>query len=283
MISDKAFERFPIINKFKNECIIILLCMVLGMFPFLSFAKQHSSGGSETVEYKTVEYIVFGILTLCFCGFLRSFLNQSKDEYSLYVETYKRTGNEFSASAYFWYRLDYLFSYSKSFKIYILATATIALITFGGLLWVIITNHSFAESVWVAWTYVADPGTHADNTGWLTRLVSFGLTLGGMVIFAMVIGIISEEIASFVENLKQGKCNVVESGHTLIIGQGDKLLPTIEQIAKANQSEGGGLIVVLTTLPKQEVEEFILRSQVNLYGTSKYKYIYIYKCVCVLY
>ena len=81
----------------------------------------------------------------------------------------------------------------------------------------------------------------------------------------MVIGIISEEISRFVENLKHGKSDVVESLHTLIIGQGDKLMPTIEQIALANLSEGGGLIVVLTTLPKQELEDLV--SCVNLRGT----------------
>ena len=32
-------------------------------------------------------------------------------------------------------------------------------------------------------------------------------------------------------------------------------MPTIQQIAIANESEGGGLVVVLTTLPKHELEE----------------------------
>ena len=33
------------------------------------------------------------------------------------------------------------------------------------------------SSVWEAWTYVADPGTHADAEGYLSRLVAVGITL----------------------------------------------------------------------------------------------------------
>jgi hypothetical protein len=59
-------------------------------------------------------------------------------------------------------------------------------------------------------TSYRDPGTHADcPETFLVRLISFTITLGGMLIFALMIGIISEYIAekgellnySFVSNL----------------------------------------------------------------------------------
>jgi hypothetical protein len=59
-----------------------------------------------------------------------------------------------------------------------------------------------------------------------------------MIIFALVIGVVSGEVGDAVDNLRKGRSRVVESGHTLIIGQGDKLLPTIRQICLANESEG---------------------------------------------
>jgi ABC-type xylose transport system permease subunit len=39
---------------------------------------------------------------------------------------------------------------------------------------------------------VADPGTHADSEGAYVRVVAFLVTMGGMLVFALMIGIISE-------------------------------------------------------------------------------------------
>ena len=75
-----------------------------------------------------------------------------------------------------------------------------------------------------------------------------------MIIFALVIGVVSTEVSDFVENLRKGKSRVVESGHTLILGQGDKLIPTLRQLCLANESEGGGLIAILTSAPKEDLE-----------------------------
>ena len=130
------------------------------------------------------------------------------------------------------------------------------------------TFKSPTECLWTAWTYIADPGTHADSSTGLLRLVSLGLTLGGMVIFALVIGIVSDDVGSFVDNLRKGKSRVVESGHTLIIGQGDKLIPLIRQLCLANESEGGNPIVVLTTSKKSELEELIATAAIKYHGSD---------------
>jgi hypothetical protein len=38
----------------------------------------------------------------------------------------------------------------------------------------------------MSWCFVADPGTHADQNGTGGRLVAFAITIGGMLIFALV-------------------------------------------------------------------------------------------------
>lgn len=143
-----------------------------------------------------------------------------KKEMELFYKTkLSNKDNEFNGMEYFFYRLDYLYSHDDKFKPYALLTITMFLIIIGGLLWWMTTGDPLSESFWSAWTFVADPGTHADNIGLLPRLVSFVMTLGGMVIFAMVIGMITEDIGSFVDNLRRGKSRVIVSNHTLILGQ----------------------------------------------------------------
>jgi hypothetical protein len=125
-----------------------------------------------------------------------------------------------------------------------------------------------------AWTYVSDPGTHADTEGTLVRLVAFLITIGGMLVFALMIGIISESIGESVDELKKGKSRVLETGHTLILGWNDKALAIIQEISLANQSEGGGSIVALTEFDKEEMEHILQNAidsrenPLTLYGTE---------------
>eukprot|EP00957_Ditylum_brightwellii_P060566 4598792-Ditylum_brightwellii.AAC.1 len=76
------------------------------------------------------------------------------------------------------------------------------------------TNKDFifdSDSTWIAWTYVADPGMHADTEGTAVRFVSFHTTIGDMLVFALMFGTISDEISGRVDDLKEGKSQFIES------------------------------------------------------------------------
>jgi hypothetical protein len=55
--------------------------------------------------------------------------------------------------------------------------------------------------------------------------------------------------------MNKGLSKVMESGHSLLLGWSDKTIPTIIELANANESEGGGVIVVLAEMDKQAMEE----------------------------
>lgn len=108
------------------------------------------------------------------------------------------------------YRLDFYFSTSKWAKPVLLLSATFVLILVGAMFLCICSGQDITSSMWMSWTYVADPGTHADTEGMLVRLVSFTITIGGMLVFALMIGIISESIGEKVDELKKGRSRVIE-------------------------------------------------------------------------
>ena len=91
----------------------------------------------------------------------------------------------------------------------------------------------------------------------MPRVVGLVLVLSGMLFFALLVGLIGESIEAKIEGLKEGKGRVIEAGHTLVLGWSDKLLPFVKQIAKANESEGGGVIVVLANKSKEEMDKLI--------------------------
>lgn len=183
-------------------------------------------------------------------------------------KTKERTGPDFIYYEYFLYRVDYHFSRNPKMQGLSIGVVAMLIILIGGFSWSTGTGESMFESMWIAWTFIADPGTHAGYDGTLKRIISLSLTLGGMCIFAVVIGTISDSISTAVDNLRKGKSRVIESHHTLIIGQGDKLIPTIHQIALANASCAGGIIVVLTVSDKEELEHIIRDANLNMHGTE---------------
>ncbi len=107
--------------------------------------------------------------------------------------------------------------------------------------------------MWEAWRFVTDGGDY--DEGIVARLVGLVLVLSGMLFFALLIGLIGESIQTKLEGLKHGRNRVVESNHTLVLGWSEHVLSLCQEIAKANESEGGGVVVVLADdLSKEDMD-----------------------------
>lgn len=122
------------------------------------------------------------------------------------------------------YTVDVCFSIYPYAKLLALLFATIFLIAFGGLAMYAVSDGSLAEAVWLSWTFVADSGNHADRVGTGPRIVSVSVSAGGMLIFAMMLGLVSDAISEKVDSLRKGKSEVIESNHILVLGWSDKLV-----------------------------------------------------------
>ena len=77
----------------------------------------------------------------------------------------------------------------------------------------------------------------------------------------------AEAIGDKIEGLKRGRTEVLEAGHTLILGWSDKMLNMIDQLCLANQSAGGKAIVILAERDKQDMEFDIHKQIHNLRGS----------------
>ncbi|KAJ0561316.1 putative CASTOR/POLLUX/SYM8 ion channel domain, NAD(P)-binding domain superfamily [Helianthus annuus] len=166
------------------------------------------------------------------------------------------------------YMVDVCFSIYPYAKLLALLFATIFLIAFGGLALYAVSDGSLAESLWLSWSFVADSGNHADRVGTGPRIVSVSISSGGMLIFAMMLGLVSDAISEKVDSLRKGKSEVIESNHILILGWSDKLGSLLKQLAIANKSIGGGVVVVLAERDKEEMEMDIAKLEFSFMGTS---------------
>lgn len=166
------------------------------------------------------------------------------------------------------YTVDVCFSLYSCAKLLALLFSTIFLIGFGGLALYAVSDGSLAEALWRAWTFVADSGNHADTVGLGPRIVSVSITSGGMLIFAMMLGLVSDAISEKVDSLRKGRSEVIEKNHILILGWSDKLGSLLKQLAIANKSVGGGVVVVLAERDKEEMEMDITKLEFDFMGTS---------------
>ena len=122
------------------------------------------------------------------------------------------------------YRVDVFLSVHPYAKPLALLVATLLLICLGGLALYGVTDGSLAECLWLSWTYIADSGNHAGSEGIGWKLVSVSISYGGMLIFAMMLGLVSDAISEKLDSLRKGRSEVVEQNHTLILGWSHKLV-----------------------------------------------------------
>jgi voltage-gated potassium channel Kch len=157
-----------------------------------------------------------------------------------------------------------------------LATAALVLVV-SGLVWLFTLFGQYpndnpdlspAEILWGNLMRSLDSGAMGGDTGWGFRILMLVLTLGGLIIVASLIGIVSGGFDAKVEDLRKGRSRVLETDHTLILGFSSKVFPIVAELCVANQSRRRSAIVILAPRDKVEMEDE-LRALVGRTGTTK--------------
>ncbi|KAL2507215.1 putative ion channel POLLUX [Forsythia ovata] len=225
-----------------------------------------SSHDADKIPNKNFKIAALAIsITLLFLPFLFF-------KYVDYVSNSRRlldnNAEEVSLNKQLAYRVDVFLSVNPYAKPLALVVATLLVIGLGGLALFGVTDDGLADCLWLSWTYVADSGNHANSEGIGPRLVSVSISFGGMLIFAMMLGLVSDAISEKFDSLRKGRSEVVEQNHTLILGWSDKLGSLLNQLAIANESLGGGIVVIMAERDKEEMELDIAKMEFDFRGTS---------------
>ncbi|KAK3247600.1 hypothetical protein CYMTET_42908 [Cymbomonas tetramitiformis] len=71
--------------------------------------------------------------------------------------------------------------------------------------------------LWVAWSFIIST-SYQPFESWGERIAVSAMILVGLILFAVVVGLISEGFSETIDQLKSGKTKAVEKNHTLILG-----------------------------------------------------------------
>lgn len=122
------------------------------------------------------------------------------------------------------YMVDVCFFVYFYVKLFVFLFVIVFFIGFGGLVLYAVSDNSFVEVFWFFWIFVADFGNYVDRVGIGSRIVFVFISVGGMLIFVMMLGFVFDVILEKVDLLRKGKSEVIESNYVLIFGWSDKLV-----------------------------------------------------------
>lgn len=160
------------------------------------------------------------------------------------------------------YRSDALFAKGTAPLIAWLGLVTLALILAAGFvisLFGIAVNGNrpsgFLENTWMSLLRTMDPGTMGGDQGWGWRGIALVVTIGGILIVSILIGLVTSGIENRLAELRKGRSRVIERDHVVILGWSPKIFPVISELAIANENQKHGRIVILAARDKSEMED----------------------------
>ncbi len=117
---------------------------------------------------------------------------------------------------------------------------------------------SIIEIIWMSLNRTLDAGTLGGDTGTVTFLFAmFIMTLAGIFIISMLIGLINNAIESKLEALRKGRSIVLEENHTVILGWSESIFTIISELIEANSNKKKSCIVILGNKDKMEMDDEI--------------------------
>ncbi len=122
---------------------------------------------------------------------------------------------------------------------------------------------SFMDAIWITFLRTLDGGVISTDPSDL-RFLLFMLvaTLGGLMMFSTLIGIVNSGVRGKINNLRKGKSFVVETNHTVILGWSFQVFPIISELVIANENQKNPSIAILAETDKVDMEDEI-RSKIG--------------------
>ncbi len=157
------------------------------------------------------------------------------------------------------YKFDNIMSKGTVALIGILFLATVIVIVVAGLLAFLLGEGPIGENIWQSIMHTIDAGTivGTDTSRPIFLILMCIVTLGGIFITSILIGIITTGFEEKLNTLKKGNSRVIEKNHVVILGFNDNIGTIISELVAAGENQKDNCIVVLAEGDKEEVEEAI--------------------------
>ncbi len=143
-------------------------------------------------------------------------------------------------------------------QILVLVIISSAIIAIGYLL----VDDCVGNGFWWTFTRLLDQGTFIGDNGEEPHIAFVGvmITIGGILVLSLLIGIFSSKITEQLDALKRGKSHIIEKDHFIVCGDGDRLYEVTRELVEArHEGSAEGSIVLFSSCSREEMEEILLQ------------------------
>ena len=161
----------------------------------------------------------------------------------------------------FQYHFDNIMSRGTISLIGILFAITALVVVITGILAGVMDKESgmnVGKSVWMSLMHAIDAGTLAGDRGnWQFLVLMTVVTICGLFITSMLIGILNTGIEEKMTALQKGKSLVLEKNHIVLLGFNENTLNILSELIIANENQKDEVVVVMDDMDKTEMEDMI--------------------------
>lgn len=159
------------------------------------------------------------------------------------------------------YRFDNIMSKGTAALVVILFLITTLVVVIAGLLSAILDGEkglAIFQSMWTSLMHAIDAGTLAGDEGNFSFILLMSIvTLCGLFITSMLIGIINSGLERKMSSLRKGRSRVLESNHVVILGFHENTYTILSELVEANENQKGAVVVVMDDCEKEMMEDAI--------------------------
>ena len=122
------------------------------------------------------------------------------------------------------------------------------------------SGESTGGQFWWLFTRLLDQGTFIEDHQYNTFIAVVGVlvTLGGILVLSLLIGIFSSKITEQIDSLKRGKSPIVQKKHLVVCGSGDRMYEVVRELVEATEENAlKGKIVLFSSASREEMEEIL--------------------------
>eukprot|EP00928_Gymnodinium_smaydae_P013314 TRINITY_DN14868_c0_g2_i1.p1 TRINITY_DN14868_c0_g2~~TRINITY_DN14868_c0_g2_i1.p1 ORF type:complete len:572 (+),score=142.27 TRINITY_DN14868_c0_g2_i1:53-1717(+) len=169
---------------------------------------------------------------------------------------------------YLRYRFGYWYTWTPGSAGIVLLVMSLCLLLAGGALLRVVMDQPISESLWAAWIWIAAPDGGGSQETPLGRMIGMFVSVGGMLIFALLMSVVSSTFEDTLHNLRAGAAPVIEGDHCVIIGDGPMLATIVAELCSAAESRGGSVIAILSPRSKLEVEDYLRETEIDFRNST---------------
>ena len=158
----------------------------------------------------------------------------------------------------FQYWFDNVMSRGTASLIGILFGITALVVMVAGVIVGLVNRTGVGKSMWVSLMHAIDAGTLAgDDGGFVFMLLMTVVTICGLFITSMLIGILNAGIEEKMTSLQKGKSQVLEKNHVVLLGFNEDAINILSELIMANENHKNQVVVVMDEQDKTEMEDAI--------------------------